>query len=109
MKNLYKISSGNQHPLGSKPDKNGVNFSLYSENAEAVDLLLFDEHNDTLPVQVIKLDPVENRTFHFWHVYVEGLKAGAHYNFRVYGPNEPHNGHRFNSNKVLLDPYCKGM
>jgi glycogen operon protein len=109
MKKEYKLSAGNQHPLGATPDENGVNFSLYSENAEGVDLLLFDEHDDAIPFQIISFDDVTNRTFHFWHVFVEGLKPGVHYNFRVYGPNEPHNGHRFNPNKVLLDPYGKGM
>jgi isoamylase len=109
MADKYKILDGNQHPLGATPDAKGVNFSLYSENAEGVELLIFDEHDDLIPVQTIKFDPKNNRTFHFWHVYVVGLKPGAHYNFRVYGPDEPHNGHRFNPKKVLLDPYCRAM
>ncbi|MBX3044552.1 MAG: glycogen debranching protein GlgX [Candidatus Kapabacteria bacterium] len=109
MAGKYKISNGNQHPLGATPDDKGTNFSLYSENAEGVELLIFDEHDDLIPIQTIRFDPKNNRTFHFWHVYVEGLKPGTHYNLRVYGPNEPYKGHRFNPNKVLLDPYCKGM
>ena len=70
-----------------------------------VELLLFDAHDDPEPVQIIRLDPIENKTFHFWHVYVRGLKPGAHYAYRVEGPNDVHgHGDRYNPNKVLIDP-----
>jgi len=86
-----------------------VNFSVFSRDATRVELLIFDEHDDPEPVQVISLDPVRNRTFFFWHVYVRGLKPGAHYAYRVDGPWDPSGaGHRFNRNKVLIDPYAKG-
>ena len=61
----------------------------YARHATAVDLLLFDEHDDLEPIQVIPLDPQVNKTFHFWHVYVEGARPGLHYAYRVDGPNDP--------------------
>src|SRR5215831_13769205 len=60
------------------------------------------------PSQVIHLDPVANRTFHFWHVFVRGLIAGTHYAFRVDGPSNPAAGYRFDRDKVLIDPYARG-
>jgi isoamylase len=107
-KAIYQIEKGRPHPLGATPDKNGVNFSLFSEQGTAVELLLFDEHNDPEPAQVISLDPIANKTFHFWNVYVRGLKPGMHYAYRVDGPHDPSTGHRFDRNKVLIDPYAKG-
>lgn len=108
MSNNYKVSKGKPHPLGATPDKNGVNFSIFSENATAIELLLFEKHDDKEPFQVIQFDTIENRTFHFWHVYVEGLKPGTNYTYRIDGPQDRSQGHRFNKNKVLIDPYSKG-
>jgi glycogen operon protein len=99
---------GHPHPLGAWPDAQGVNFSVYSRNATGVELLLFDEHDCPDPIQTIVLDPKVNRTFFFWHVYVRGLQPGMHYVFRVEGPWDPDRGHRFNRNKVLIDPYARG-
>src|SRR5438067_1002435 len=104
----YRTKEGQPHPLGATPDAGGVNFSVFSQSATAIELLLFDEHDDKEPMQVILLDPAENKTFHFWHVYVEGLKPGAHYAYRADGPTDVNSGHRFNKNKILLDPYAKG-
>ncbi len=105
----YQVESGRSHPLGAVPDKDGVNFSIFSEHATSVELLLFDEHDDPEPIQIIQLNPRINKTFHFWHVYVRGLKPGAHYAYRVDGPQDLHRvGHRFNKNKLLIDPYAKG-
>ena len=99
---------GSPHPLGATPGLDGVNFSLFSENATGVELLLFAAQDAAEPFQVIQLDPSVNKTFHFWHVLVRGLKAGAHYAYRVDGPLDPASGHRFNKNKVLIDPYARG-
>jgi glycogen operon protein len=93
-------------PLGATVDDGGVNFALFSEEARGVELLLFDAHNDATPVATIPFDPNVNRSFHFWHMYIHGLQAGYHYAYRVSGPSDP--GHRFDSEKVLLDPYAKG-
>jgi glycogen operon protein len=104
----YQTEAGRSHPLGAIPDANGVNFSIFSEHATAIDLLLFDQHDDLEPIQVIHLDPIIHKTFHFWHVYVRGLQPGTHYAYRVDGPADLHAGHRFDHNKVLIDPYARG-
>jgi glycogen operon protein len=104
----FQTEPGRPHPLGATVDKNGVNFSVFSRNASGVELLLFDSHDDLQPLEVLKLDPNDNRTFYFWHVYVKGLKPGAHYAYRVDGPLDPGRGLRFNRNKVLVDPYALG-
>ncbi|MFN6535568.1 MAG: glycogen debranching protein GlgX [Nostoc sp. EkiNYC01] len=105
----YQLESGCSHPFGAVPDKDGVNFSIFSEHATSVELLLFDRDDAPQPTKIIQLNPKFNKTFHFWHVYVRGLKAGAHYAYRVNGNPDLHRaGHRFNKNKVLLDPYARG-
>ncbi len=110
MKNVMKFSIevGKSHPLGAVPDKDGVNFSLFSRNATGVELLLFNEHDSPEPLRIITLDPKINKKIFFWHVYVRGLKPGMHYAYRVHGPTDIHEGHRFNPKKVLLDPYAVG-
>lgn len=105
----FEIKIGTAHPLGAVPDAEGVNFSLFSESASAVELLLFDAHDDVAPLQVISLDPECHRTFHFWHVYVKGARPGIHYVYRVDGPSEVGAGHRFDKEKALLDPYARGL
>ncbi|TMM38043.1 MAG: glycogen debranching protein GlgX [Actinobacteria bacterium] len=106
----YQVEAGRAHPLGAEPDAEGVNFSVYTEGATAVTLLVFAEHDSPQPVQVVELDPNANRSFHFWHVYLRGLRPGAHYAYRVAGPHDPHdNGYRFDPDKVLIDPYARGV
>lgn len=105
----YQVESGSPHPLGATSDRHGVNFSIFSEHATSVELLLFDKHDDLEPIQIIELDPKINKTFHFWHVYVKRLKPSTFYIYRVDGPQDLHRaGHRFNRHKVLIDPYAKG-
>src|SRR5438067_6808349 len=105
----YATTAGRSHPLGATPDANGVNFSVFAHEATAVELLLFDKHDDAHPIQVIQLDSVLNKTFHFWHVYVKDLQPGVHYAYRVSGPADLHgHGHRYNPNKILIDPYARG-
>ena len=101
------VEAGSPHPLGATPSPSGVNFSLFSSNATGVELLLFSAHNSLEPFQTIKFDPQVNKTFHFWHASVRGLKPGVHYAYRVDGPSDSA-GHRFNRNKVLIDPYARG-
>ena len=108
IENNWVIMQGSPYPLGAVPDKEGVNFSLFSENADKVELLLFDAYNDEIPTKVIALDNENNRTNHFWHIYIKGAKAGLHYAYRVDGPSNTEEGHRFDSDKVLIDPYAKG-
>ena len=107
-KNLLRVEKGSPHPLGAIPDKDGVNFSLFSENASGVELLLFERHDAPEPFQTIQLDPFVNKTFHLWHVYVRGLEPGSPYAYRVDGPSDRGVGHRFNRKKVLIDPYARG-
>ena len=99
---------GRPHPVGATVTATGVNFSLFSENATGVELLLFEECDSPQPFQTIQLDPFVNKTFHFWHVHVVGIGAGTHYAYRVDGPADVSAGHRFNRNKVLIDPYARG-
>src|SRR6516164_4397726 len=102
------VEKGSPHPLGASPGLGGVNFSLFSANATGVELLLFATHDAPAPFQVVRLDPSINKSFHFWHVFVRGLEAGAHYAYRVDGPFDPASGHRFHKSKVLIDPYARG-
>jgi isoamylase len=104
----FETEDGSPHPLGATILPNGVNFSLYSGTATGVELLIFDEHDSPQPTQTIELIASKNKTFHFWHIFVKDLTAGAHYAFRVGGPWVPEQGLRHNRNKVLIDPYARG-
>jgi isoamylase len=105
----YKTAFGEPYPLGATISQEGVNFSLFSQHATAVQLLLFDSFSDSAPRQVIRLHPVLNKTFHYWHVFVEGLRPGQLYAYRLDGPCDVHQGFRYNQNKVLIDPYSRGV
>ena len=98
-------SYGRSFPLGATVYPEGVNFSVFSKQSEAVELLLFDHVDDPKPSRVIGLDRRTNRTYHYWHVFVPGISAGQHYAYRASGPFEPERGLRFDPDKVLLDPY----
>jgi glycogen operon protein len=74
-----------------------------------VELVFFDGADDAKPAAAMPLDPVSNRTYHYWHAFVPGVKAEQLYGYRVHGPAEPERGLRFNPAKVLLDPYARGM
>ena len=100
------VYPGDPYPLGSYWDGKGVNFALYSHNAEGVELCLFNAAKGKKEVQRIKLT---ERSHDVWHIYIGDLKPGQIYGYRVYGPYDPFGGHRFNPNKVLLDPYGKAM
>src|SRR2546421_2705247 len=96
---------GQSSPLGATVVDGGVNFSLYSRTASGVELLLFDREDDATPFGVIRFDPAANRAYHYWHVFVPGVRPGQIYGYRVAGPSDPDSGLRFDSSKVLLDPY----
>jgi len=93
-------------PLGATWDGEGVNFSLFSEHAEGVQLLLFDEESSGRPSTTISLN---EKTDNIWHAYLPDVRPGALYGYRVQGPYEPERGHRFNPNKLLIDPYAKAV
>ena len=103
----FETESGSAHPLGVAIHEDGVNFSLFSQAATQVVLLLFERPLDPEPAQVVRLDPVRNKTFHFWHVFVRGCGPGISYAFRIDGPHESAAGHRFDPNKVLIGPYAQ--
>jgi isoamylase len=105
---VFEVEEGSPHPLGATVRPDGVNFSLYTCGATGVELLLFDKHDSPQPLQIIPLIASKNKTFHFWHVFVKNLKAGANYAFRVIGPFVPEAGLRYNRSKVLVDPYARG-
>ena len=105
----YKTTLGEPYPLGAIPSKDGVNFSLFAQHATSVQLLLFESYSDSIPQQVVNLHPVLNKTFHYWHVFVEGVSPGQLYAYRLGGPCDLSQGFRYNQNKVLLDPYSRGV
>src|SRR5689334_17906735 len=102
---VKSCAAGKSFPLGATPYEGGVNFSVFSQTAVTVELLLFDQARDTQAARTIRLDPQGNRTANYWHVFVPGLLPGQLYGFRVHGPFDPRNGHRYDPEKVLLDPY----
>jgi isoamylase len=97
------IKEGNPFPLGATWDGTGTNFALFSANATKVELCLFNR-TDGYEMQRIVLPEYTNQ---IWHVYVPNIGPGAYYGYRVYGPYEPEAGHRFNHNKLLIDPYAR--
>jgi glycogen operon protein len=101
--------TGRSSPLGASVADGGANFSLFSRSAAGVELLLFDREEDTAPSHTVRLDPVTNHTYHYWHVFVPGVKPGQLYGYRVAGPSAPERGLRFDAAKVLLDPYGRGV
>src|SRR5512137_955632 len=100
---------GTAHPLGATLREDGANFSLFSRSATGVELLFFDRPDDARPSQTIELDPLIHRTYHYWHAFVPGVKAGQLYGYRVRGPSDPARGMRFDPSKVLLDPYGRSV
>jgi glycogen operon protein len=94
---------GEAYPLGSSWDGKGTNFALYSENATGVELCLFDGKNKETRV------PLTEVNNYIWHGYVPGIGPGQRYGFRVHGSFAPEQGHRFNPNKLLIDPYAKAV
>ena len=97
---------GTNAPLGATPGPAGANFSVFSRHATGVELLLFDRDDDPRPSRVIRIDPAD-RTYHYWHVFVPGVKPGQLYGYRASGPSGP--GMRFDPEKLLLDPYGRAV
>ncbi len=97
---------GHPYPLGATYDKKGVNFALFAENATKVELCLFKTKYSKAEYKRISM---WERTHQVWHVYLPGIKPGQLYGYRVHGPYEPSAGHRYNPNKLLIDPYAKAI
>jgi len=100
------ILPGKPYPIGATWDGNGVNFAIFTENATGVQLCLFDAQDTTKELAVVSM--TENTDL-IWHIYINGLKPGQLYGYRVDGPYEPEKGHRYNPNKLLVDPYAKAI
>lgn len=109
-----KVSAPSRHqgqsfPLGATPCAHGVNFSVFSRFATRIELLLFNANDDAAPSCIYEIDPLTNRTYHYWHVFVPHIGSGQIYGYRVHGSFEPKRGLRFDSTKLLLDPYGRSV
>src|SRR5438128_965342 len=94
---------GSAYALGATSDGTGTNFALFSEKAEKVELCLFDDAGTETRHAVTEVDG------YVWHCYLPQVQPGQKYGYRVHGPYDPSAGHRFNPNKLLLDPYAKAI
>jgi isoamylase len=103
------VSLGKSFPLGATAGPDGVNFSVFSRGCTAVELLLFEQADHGDAARTIALDPVINRSGHYWHVFVPEVAVGQIYGYRVNGPFAPEQGLRFDPQKVLLDPYGRAI
>jgi len=103
------IAPGKSFPLGASVSPEGVNFCVFSKNCTLMELLLFNHADETKPSTVISLDSWRNRTYHYWHVFVPGIRPGQIYGYRAHGPFDPQRGLRFDPEKILLDPYGRAV
>jgi isoamylase len=105
LSNIIKMIPGKSSPLGAVWDGEGVNFALFTENAEKVELCLFNGRGDQ------EVDRITFREYRnqIWHMYIPGMGPGQKYGYRVHGPYDPHAGHRFNPTKLLIDPYARAI
>jgi glycogen operon protein len=100
-----RVWPGQPTPRGATWDGRGVNFALFSQNAERVELCLFDAKGR----RELRRIALPEYTDEIWHGYLPDIRPGQLYGYRVYGPYDPARGHRFNPNKLLLDPYAKAL
>ena len=100
-----KVWPGQPYPLGATWDGKGVNFALFSAHAERVELCLFDSSGQHEQARIA----LPEYTDEVWHCYLPEARPGQLYGYRVHGPYEPAAGHRFNPNKLLLDPYARAI
>ena len=105
----FHTTIGQPTPLGATVLADGINFAVYSQNASVVYLSLFESPDAPCPNTHIRLDAKKHRTGDVWHIFVKGLKSGQIYGWRMDGPYQPLAGHRFNINKLLIDPYSRAI
>jgi len=105
-----EIPSGAPLPIGGPHQQgDGVCFVLFSRHATRIRLELYQHPDDSSPTRIIDLDPMRHRTGDIWHVWVRGIALGQLYGYRIEGPYQPEEGHRFNPHKLLLDPYARAI
>jgi len=105
-----EVQAGSPLPIGGAHQYgDGVNFVLFSRHATRVRLELYRHADDSSPTKVLDLDPARHRTGDIWHVWLRGIPAGQLYGYRIEGPYEPEQGHRFNPHKLLLDPFARAI
>ncbi|MGA9251948.1 MAG: glycogen debranching protein GlgX [Roseobacter sp.] len=102
---LYHLSAGHPFRMGAQADEDGVNFAVFSAHATQIDLCLFDESGTRETARI----PLPERSGDIWHGRLDGIKAGAVYGYRAHGAYSPPEGHRFNPNKLLIDPYTNAF
>jgi isoamylase len=107
--NVIQVSPGRPMPLGATVTNDGTNFAIFSRYATKVWLMLFDRPTAGAPHYEFELDPITNRTGDIWHIHLARVKHGDLYLYRMDGPYEPEEGHRFNRHKPLLDPYARAL
>ena len=105
LRSSSQSSAGSPHPLGATWDGRGTNFALFSANATKVELCLFDREGK----RELQRIAMPERTDDVWHIYLSHVTPGQLYGYRVHGPYAPEAGHRFNCNKLLIDPYSKRL
>lgn len=106
---VQAVRSGAPLPLGATRRGRGVNFAVFSRHATGARLDFFDHVEDARPSRTVIFDPVRNKTGDIWHVWLEDIQPGQLYAFRFTGPYDPHAGHRFNPDKLLIDPYATAI
>ncbi len=109
--NHYPVTIGHRYPAGATVSEHGTNFCIFSRHASAVTLILYEKPESSKPFQVIDLDPVKNRNFFFWHVFLEGMTGNGEisYTWQVDGPEDNDPGCRFNPSLELLDPWARAV
>jgi isoamylase len=104
-----EVQAGSPVPWGAHAEGGGVNFALFSRHATRVLLELYQNPDDRSPTKTIDLDPARHRTGDIWHVWLRGIPEGQLYGYRIEGPYQPEQGHRFNPHKLLLDPFARAI
>lgn len=107
----YSTTDGHRYPTGATAGDDGTNFCIFSRHATAVQLCLYERPDSSSPFQIIDLDPIINRTFFFWHIFLEEMTGHekVSYTWKVNGPDNNDPGHRFDPSIELLDPWAKAV